>query len=384
MAGWPSTCTCFDILVTSLSALRSQVIRVGSDGKGSSRLATASRELDKLLSSKLLESGGHNGASSYSFARRFGEYVRDFMNTSCAPGTSEVTFGWDTTMSQRIARINPQRDGDGTIEFGVDTDDGETQKCENDEADVYAIPQLHEIHRKAPEQVAKLEAEYLLPLLAKLWDLQLAAAECVPDCDADLFATDTQLAQSSSLRYPGKSVGWNKVLLHVSTIRQNKASSGKWDVETSACPAHVESVGVSPILILNVGDYPMPGGRFCLLAENDQKSNGAACQPVIVPSDESRAVCVFANFATRQRSQLPYERPMRATKRELLRISVIPYCSNGCARWSRFLSKNLGEPANQYARCYRCNEWCELESEETVPTPTNCWLCQKCKSKTAE
>ena len=61
----------------------------------------------------------------------------------------------------------------------------------------------------------------------------------------------------------------------------------------------MRAAGVAPVLVLNIGDLVM-GGRFCLLADDpaavDRKTRA---RPLVVPSDDSRAICVFADFGDR-------------------------------------------------------------------------------------
>lgn len=293
---------------------RALVVRVGSNQRKTT-MAMASGELDALLASK-------SSNSSYSFARRFAEAAREFIGKS----SGQITLGWHAKSAEKP-------------------------------------PSLFDIHRTARDKTASLEAEYIGPLLVKLWNLHCAAASCVPAQDAGLFATDSRL--DKGLRYPIEEVGWNKVLLDISTVRQ----SDNWDEDASPCAIHSDSVGVSPILVLNVGDYPMPGGRMCLLAD----SQGS--RPVVVATDESRAICLFADFQQRQRAQLPFEKPTRATKRELIRISIIPYCSSDCALWSGVVC----DTNSRWAKCSRCHEWSDTEGKLTKGLNNN-WACKSCKA----
>ena len=206
--------------------------------------------------------------------------------------------------------------------------------------------------------------------------------------------TDRNLAPG--LRYPSARVGWNKVSVHVSVVKRDddagnaRGGGGAWDVDARACPGHVDSFGVAPILVLNVGDSYVPGGRLCLL---EAAGCDGGARPIVVPTDASRAVAVFADF-NRRHGQLPFEKPSRsATKKEatkkgapprsseLLRVSVLPYCTLGAVRWTRCMAQRTAPSpdVHRYAKCVRCDSWKALQPSDLAPAPTDAWACGRCK-----
>ena len=330
---------------------RALIVRVGRDGSTGSPVAAASTALDELLASRAPPAAGAASPrpGGASFARRFAEAARAAIDAKGANGA--LTLGWATKAAGGAIKR-----GDATIP--VRAGDAAT--------------------RAAPAVVA-LEQEFLAPLLEAMWSLQTAASAAVPAGDAERFVTDRALG--AGLRYPTARVGWSKVSVHVSVVRRDADNAAPaadgWDAGAGACPGHVDAFGVSPILVLNVGDSYVPGGRLCLL-EAAGADSGA--RPIVVPTDASRAMCVFADF-NRRHGQLPFERPARSAASELLRVTVEPYCALSAVRWSRCVAQRVGSPeVARWVPCAACGTWGALAPTEAAPPAGAPWTCPRCRA----
>ena len=335
---------------------RALIVRVGRDGASGSPVAAASRSLDELLASRA--EPGPDGSPGASFARRFAEKAKAAIAARGADGA--LTLGW----------------GDATFGDGAGAPGAATRPMR------LRAPAPARGARRAEADLRSLEDDFLAPLLETLWALQVAAASAVPPADAERLLTDRSLAPA--LRYPSPACGWNKVSVHVSVVRRHddRGADAPWDGGATACPGHVDAFGVSPILVLNVGDSYVPGGRLCLL---EAAGCDGGARPIVVPTDASRAVAVFADFA-RRHGQLPFERPSRAARdapaprSELLRVSVLPYCTLGCVRWTRCMAQKVAPSpdADRWANCDACDHWCALAPGDVAPGPDDDWTCARC------
>ena len=145
--------------------------------------------------------------------------------------------------------------------------------------------------------------------------------------------------------------------------------------------------------MLNVGEANAHGGKICLLEEDPAKAAQVHAEaqaqsrrrlpspeppkPLIVPTDESRATCVFADLGCRPHAQLPYEQTQKING-EAIRVTVLPFCQGACVDWSSCLGRRPSKIENRFAHCSQCQRWAQLGEDVAAPAPDEAWACAQC------
>ena len=335
---------------------RALVVDINDTAKSDKPVATASRALDDLLAerapsrAKRLSRGGDR-----TFARRFAECARAVVDAHGVDG--RVALGW----------AGPSQ---GTCPDG-------------------ALVQPRRLLDTDSDDVQELEHTFLAPLLEAMWDLHVAASTIVPKPDADRFRPDSRTDAVLDKAYRMKGTGWSTCLVHVAVVSR---SSPEVDAKTTT-PAHCDVKGVAPILVLNVGEANAHGGKICLLEEDPAKAAQVHAEaqaqsrrrlpspeppkPLIVPTDESRATCVFADLGCRAHAQLPYEQTQKING-EAIRVTVLPFCQGACVDWSSCLGRRPSKIEDRFAHCSQCQRWAQLGEDVAAPAPDEAWACAQC------
>jgi len=100
-------------------------------------------------------------------------------------------------------------------------------------------------------------------------------------------------------------------------------------------------------------------------------------KPLVIPTDESRATCVFADLGCRLHAQLPYEQTQKING-EAIRVTVLPFCQGACVDWSSCLGRRPSKIEDRFAHCSQCQRWAQLGEDQAAPAPDEAWACAQC------